>query len=129
MTRFAMVFPLFIFSFATPCLAQEIPEWEFFGGYSFQRSDVREYFKSSPIIYTFRGKYASLSGWDASVTANLERMLSLLYGPRFSYRKPSVIFFTNVLMGAAHLNVQVTPVGPHASNLSFATATGGGVDE
>ncbi len=71
MTRFAMVFPLFIFSFATPCLAQEIPEWEFFGGYSFQRSDVREYFKSSPIIYTFRGKYASLSGWDASVTENL----------------------------------------------------------
>ena len=154
MTRFAMVFSLFIFSFTTPCLAQEIPEWEFFGGYSFQRSDVREYFKSSPIIYTFRGKYASLSGWDASVTENLnrwfggtldisghyktpqllgtanrERMLSLLYGPRFSYRKPSVIFFTHVLMGAAHLNVQVTPVGPHASNLSFATATGGGVDE
>jgi hypothetical protein len=155
MTRFALVFFLFIFFFAATGVAQEIPEWEFFGGYSFQRSDVREYFKSSPILYTFRGKYASLNGWNASVTENVnqwfggtleisghyksaqllgttnrERMHSILYGPRFSYRKPEVIFFTHVLLGAAHLNVEVTPVGrPHASDLSFAMAAGGGLDK
>ncbi|MBI4482280.1 MAG: hypothetical protein HY652_05255 [Acidobacteria bacterium] len=144
---------LIVLSFATPCVAQETPAWEFFGGYSFQRSDVREYFKSSPILFTFRNQDVNLNGWETSVTENLnrwlggtldlsghyktpqllgtrsrERMFSILYGPRFSYRTPSVIPFAHVLMGVAHAAVRVTPVGPHASDLSFAMAAGGGLD-
>lgn len=144
---------LFVFSVATPCVAQETPAWEFFGGYSFEKSNVREYFKSSPILYRFRDHYVNLNGWEASVTENLnhwfggtldlsghyktpqllgtanrERIYSILYGPRFSYRTARVISFAHILMGAAHADVRVTPVGPHASDLSFAMAAGGGLD-
>lgn len=114
---------------------------------------MRQYFKSSPILFTFRNQYVNLNGWEASVTENLnrwfggtldlsghyktpqllgttnrERMFSILYGPRFSYRTPSFVPFAHVLMGAAHAAVKVTPVGPHASDNSFAMAAGGGLD-
>lgn len=148
---------LFLFVlFAAPCVAQERAEWEIFGGYSFQRSDVREYYKTTPVIYTFRGQYANLNGWDVSVTENMnrwlggtldvsghyatptfrgtpnrQRMISILYGPRFSFRTPRLpmgLPFVHVLIGAVHSDVSVTPVGPHASDNSFAMAVGGGLD-
>lgn len=146
-------FSLIVLFFATPCLAQETPAWEIFTGYSFQRSDMRTYFKSTPIIYTPRGRYLNLGGWEASVTENVnhwlagtldisghykspqilgvtnrEVMYSILYGPRISYRTRWAVPFGHVLMGAAHANVKVTPVGPHASDTSFAVAVGGGLD-
>ncbi len=62
-----------ILLFAAPCFAQETPEWQFFGGYSFQRADVREYFKTTPIIYTFRHDYVNMNGWDFAVTENRNR--------------------------------------------------------
>ena len=133
-------------------MAQEVPAWEFFGGYSYQRTNVREYFRSTPIILTFRNQYANLHGWDVSATENVngwfggtldisghyrspelrgttshERIHSILYGPRFSFRKPWGIPFAHVLFGIAQADVRVTP-GPHASDLSFAAAAGGGVD-
>ena len=144
---------LFVLSLAIPGIAQQAPAWEFFAGYSLQRSNVREYFKSTPILYTTRGRYIYLNGWDLSVTENLnpwfggtldisghsktpvvsgttnrEQMVSILYGPRFSYRTRKVVPFAHLLMGAAHSAVTVTPVGPHASETSFAAAIGGGVD-
>jgi hypothetical protein len=144
---------LFILSFATPCLAQETPAWEFFGGYSWERSDVREYFKSSPIIYTYRNHYVDLNGWDASLTENLnrwvggvldisghyktlnlrgtknqERRYSILYGPRISYRTHGVNLFVQALGGVVQAKVKVTPVGPNDSAFSFAMAAGSGVD-
>ena len=141
--------------FATPCLAQETPGWQFFGGYSFQRADVREYFKTTPIIYTFRHHYVNMNGWDFSVTenrnrwfggtldvsgsyktpqvariSNKEQIYSILYGPRISYPKP--LFggsaFAHALFGATHTSVSVTPVGPHASDFSFGMMLGGGFD-
>ena len=30
-----------------PCIAQDIPRWELFGGYSIDQTDTRAYFKSS----------------------------------------------------------------------------------
>src|SRR6266481_6410676 len=66
------LFPLLL-AFVTPCLAQETPAWQFFGGYSFQRADVREYFKTTPIIYTFRHHYVNMNGFEFSVTENRNR--------------------------------------------------------
>src|SRR4029077_13991287 len=98
---------LLILLLFVPCFAQETPEWQFFGGYSFQRSDVREYFKTTPIIYTFRHHYVNMNGFDFSITenrnawfggtldltgsfdtpqvkgiSNSEKILSIFYGPR-----------------------------------------------
>lgn len=144
---------LLILSLATPCLAQETPAWEFFGGYSVQRSNVREYFKSAPAIFSVRNQYATLNGWDLAVTENMnrwfggtldvsghykrphllgisnrERMHSILYGPRFSFRMPSLVPFTHLLFGITRANAAVTPTGPHISDTSFTVAAGGGVD-
>jgi hypothetical protein len=144
---------LLVLFLAAPCLAQKTPAWEFFGGYSVERSDVREYYKSTPTIYTFRDQYINLSGWEASVsenvnhwfggtlqftghyktpvasgTTNRERMLSLMYGPRVSHRMSWGTPFGQVLFGAARAAVTVTPVGPHISETAFAVAAGGGLD-
>src|SRR5216117_2560892 len=100
--------------FRTACLAQEVVPWEVFGGYSFQRADVREYFISrpTPLIYMARHHYMNMNGWELSVTENLNRwfggtldiigyygspavgsvttrdhVFSILYGPQFTYRK------------------------------------------
>ena len=136
-----------------PCAAQETPAWQFFGGYSFQRADVREYFKTTPIIYTFRHHYVNMNGWEFAVTenrnrwfggtldlsgyyktpkllgiSNREQIYTILYGPRFSFTQPYGIPFAHVLFGAAHTSTAVTPTGPHASDFSFAMAIGGGFD-
>jgi len=100
--------------FRTACLAQEVVPWEVFGGYSFQRADVREYFISrpTPLIYMARHHYMNMNGWDFSVTENVNRrfggtldisgyyksptigrvttrdhIYSILYGPRFTFPK------------------------------------------
>jgi hypothetical protein len=139
--------------FFTPAVfAQETREWEFFGGYSFEAADVREYYKSTPILYTFRDRYVFLNGWEASVTENAnhwlggtlqltghfaspvalgtknkERLFSILYGPRFSRRSAWGALYGHILFGAAHTSVTVSP-GPHASDTDFAVAAGGGLD-
>jgi len=144
-----------IFLFAAPSLAQDIPAWEVFGGYSFQRSNVRKYFRATPTLFRSRNEGTNLQGWEVSVTeninrwfggtldisgryarpdvsgtANRDRMYSLMYGPRFSLRRTSSSFtpFAHVLLGAAHMDIKVTPAGPSASDYSFAMAAGGGLD-
>jgi hypothetical protein len=138
-----------------PGLAQETPAWQLFGGYSFQRADVREYFKRTPIIYTFRQHYVNMSGFEFSATenrnrwfggtldlsayfktpqvagsSNEERIYSIFYGPRFSV--PHAIHggtaFAHALFGGAHSSVSVTPTGPHASDFTFGMSLGGGFD-
>jgi opacity protein-like surface antigen len=140
---------------ASPSYAQTIPGWEVFGGYSFQRSNVRKYFKTTPIIYALRNEGANLNGFDLSVTENInqwfggtldisghfakpeisgiktrERMYTIMYGPRFSFRSPSSSMtpFAHILLGGAHMDAKVTPTGPHVSDKSFAIAAGGGLD-
>ena len=144
---------LLIVLLGVPCFAQETPEWQFFGGYSFQRADVREYFKTTPIIYTFRHHYINVNGWEFAVTqnrnrwfggtmdfsgyyktprllgvSNREHIYSILYGPRFSFAQPFGTPFAHVMFGAANTSTSVTPTGPHASDFSFAMAVGGGFD-
>jgi len=138
---------------STTCIAQEAPAWEIFGGYSFQRADLRQYFKTTPIIYTFRHDHVSMNGWEFSATENRnrwfggtldlsgyyrtpqvlginnrEQIYSIFYGPQFSYRKPSRTAFAHILIGGTHTGVNVVPTGPHDSDFTFAMALGGGVD-
>jgi hypothetical protein len=144
---------LLVLFLAEPGLAQKTPGWEFYGGYSLERSDMREYYKSTPIIYTFRDQSINLNGWEASVTENLnkhfggtvqvtghyktpvvlgttnsESMLSLLYGPRISHRMSWGTPFGQVLFGVQRVSVAVTPVGPHIAETAFAVAAGAGLD-
>jgi len=138
----------------SPGYAQTLRTWEVFGGYSWQRSNLREYFKSTPIIYSVRNRAGNLNGFDVAFTENVnrwlggtldvsghfgapaistvtthERMLSFMYGPRFSYReRPGWSMFGHVLGGVAHMDAKVTPTGPHADDTSFALAAGGGLD-
>ena len=146
---------LLILLLASPSYAQTIPDWEIFGGYSFQRSNVRKYFRTTPIIYSVRNEGANLNGFDVSVTENLnpwfagtldisghfakpeisgvktqQRMYTVMYGPRFSYRPMSNwIPYGHVLFGAAHMDARVTPTGPRLSDWSVALAAGGGFDK
>jgi len=146
---------LLLLILAVPCLAQETPAWQLFGGYSFQRAGVRDYFKSTPIIYTARHDSVNMNGFEFSATenrnqwfggtldlsahfktpqigtvSNQERTYSIFYGPRISY--PHTIrggsAYVHALFGAVHNSVSVTPTGPHASDFTFGVAVGGGFD-
>jgi Outer membrane protein beta-barrel domain len=143
---------LALLSLASAAFAQETPAWEFFGGYSFQRSPVREFYRQTPQIFTHRDHYESLNGWELSVTENINRhfggtlqltghykspefrgvttrqqMFSILYGPRFAQRMNSATAYAQVLFGAGHTSARVSP-GPHESEWDFAVAVGGGLD-
>jgi opacity protein-like surface antigen len=132
---------------------QDTREWEFFAGYSLQHSHVREYFKSTPSIYSVKNLQENLNGWNVSVTENLnkwfggtfdasghyktpvlsgssnrEQMHTFMYGPRISLHTAHIVPFGHALFGAAISSVKVQPTGPHASETSFAVAAGGGVD-
>jgi hypothetical protein len=152
LTRILLLLLLVVF-FSVSCLAQETPVWEFFGGYTLQRSGVREFYKSTPSLYTPRDRNANLNGWDVSLTenmnhwfggtldiaghyrtaqvlgsANQERMHSVLYGPRFFYRTHGFVPFVHVLIGVVHAARKVPSVGPHDSGYAFAAAPGAGLD-
>jgi len=139
---------------ALPSYAQTVPGWEVFGGYSWQRSKLREYFKSTPIIYSVRNRSGNLNGFNVAFTENInrwfggtlditghfatpeisgvqtnERMYTFTYGPRFSFRgRPGWTPFGQVLAGVAHAQAKVTPTGPRLSDTSFALAAGAGLD-
>jgi hypothetical protein len=129
-----------------------MPAWEFFAGYSISRSLAREYYKSTPVIYTFRERFINLNGWELSATENVNRwfggtlqatghykspvvlgtksrqnMFTILYGPRFSHRFGWAIPYAHILFGAARTSVTVSP-GPHTEEVSFSAAAGAGFD-
>src|SRR5215470_18654615 len=81
---------LILFFLATPCIAQEVPSWEFFGGYSFQETNVREYFRSTPIIFSFQNHYAGLQGWDVSATENVNNWFGGTLDISGHYGSPSL---------------------------------------
>ena len=138
---------------SVPTFAQQTPSWEFFAGYSMQRTNVRDYFKSTPIIYAVRNRYENLDGWNFSITENMNKRLggtlelnghyktvpfqgtnsaqqmhSIVYGPRVSLRKSAFVPFVHILVGIAHADVRVKPTGPHLSDNSLAIAAGAGLD-
>ena len=144
---------LLMLSVSTAGFAQQpAPEWEFFGGYSVERTPVRAYFRATPIIYTTRELWMNLHGWELSVTENInsrwggtfqatghykspvvngsknqERIHSFLYGPLFSHRMGWATPYAHVLFGVGHTSVRVSP-GPSDKETSFVAAVGVGLD-
>jgi hypothetical protein len=139
--------------FANPSIGQKMDEFQLFGGYSYMRANVQEYFKSTPIIYSISNRYTNLNGWDVSVTENLnhwfggtldgsglygsptlsgmstsQHAYSLLYGPRFFHQGHTFAPFGHVLAGATHIRATVSSTGPHVSHTSFSLVPGGGLD-
>jgi hypothetical protein len=149
-TILRLLLPVLLFGRAA--FAQQTPAWEFFGGYSIERTDVREYYKSSPTIYTFRDRYINLNGWEVAVTENVnkrfggtfqvtghykspvafgtttnQRIHSVMYGPRVAQRVAFITAYGHVLFGIGRTTAEVSP-GPHLTQTEFVAAGGAGVD-
>lgn len=120
-----------IFAIAMLASAQEsTPKADIFGGYS--------------LLHTDNGFVGSnASGWNASVTGNLNRWFGVtgdfsghydniagigvsdhnfLFGPTVSYRQPKLTPFAHLLFGDSHI------AGGGFADNSFAMALGGGAD-
>ena len=119
--------------FLLPCsaVAQETPEEEVFGGYSYLRANPGSGFKGS-----------NASGWNASAAWNWNKWLGVkgdfsghyccsgngekkhdfLFGPQITFRRNAVNFFVHGLVGVSHGSA------PAFSDTVLAWAGGGGVD-
>jgi len=87
---------------ASPCFAQEAPAWEIFGGYSFQRADVREYLRSTVrssvgviTTYTPQHQYVNMNGWEFSATENRNRWFGGTLDISGYYKTPQVLSTDN----------------------------------
>ncbi len=134
--------------------ADDTPEWEVFGGYSFARVDI------SPDLAPVGLDNINQHGWHASVTENVNKWFggeaeftgtyaqpsltdpilgtvklktsaySFLFGPRFTFRRlPRLTPFAHVLIGGVNFRVS-TPLAPGIteSQTEFALKVGGGLD-
>jgi|SRR5579884_2684664 len=145
-----------ILCFTAPLKAQTPQtkgQFQLFAGYSLMRANVREYYKSSSIVYSVNDHWANLSGWDIGLTENVkkwfggtldvsgnykspvlqgittsEKAYSLLYGPHFFYPGHRFVPFAHVLGGVTHVSAAVPAPGPNVSGTSFALAPGAGLD-
>jgi hypothetical protein len=127
--------PLLLLAFLTdlPSLAQEVPRFEAFGGYSHLR------FESTTLGFADN---SNLNGGKIGLTFNLTPYFGVvgeiaggwgsplkvydgLVGPQISYRKRKATFFGQVLFGKAKTHVNIN--GP-ATSSGRAIAFGGGVD-
>jgi hypothetical protein len=146
---------LFALCVASPGFAQTKAkgQWQLFGGYSYMRANVREYFKPSPSLYAVRNQGANLNGWDVSITENVktwfggtldvsghygspqigaittnQQLYTFLYGPHFFHQGKKWRPFAHILAGVTHISSEVPSPGPSISNTSFAALPGGGLD-
>jgi opacity protein-like surface antigen len=126
---------------ALPARAQNTPQLEVMGGYSYLRSDLS-------------GADLGMHGWQGSVTENLNSWFggtaefsgyyatttpplgppdininahTFLFGPQISYRKnPNFTPFVHVLLGGIHASQGY--IGISQPKTDFAAEFGGGVD-
>jgi hypothetical protein len=141
--------------FVTTSIAQNksTSAWQLFGGFSYMRGNVREYYKSTPAVYSIRNQYANLYGWDVSLTENVkswfggtldasgnygsppllgtttrQQVHSFSYGPRFFHQGRTLRPFAHILVGVTHVSASVSSISAHVSATSFMAAPGGGLD-
>lgn len=128
-------------------IAQDLPEAEIFGGYSFLHLDLPDDIDAPGTLIPD----VNLHGWRAALTTNFGNHLglvvdgsghygtarlladpvdatayTLLAGPRFASRHGRVTFFVAGLVGAAYARAESS--GESASTAALAAAMGGGVD-
>jgi len=136
-----------VLALALAAFAQEVPEAEVFGGYSYLRVNVPDLDKGF-----------NFNGWNGSLAVNVNRWFgvvadinghydtfnisgsnfdtkihSFLFGPQFTSRKHDKFSpFVHALFGTSHLNQDVSPVPTNGSGGAtwndFAMALGGGLD-
>jgi Outer membrane protein beta-barrel domain len=118
----------------TAAVAQDTPRFQLFGGYSYTH-------------LSGAGGSGSLHGWNAALSGNLTRHLSLvadfaggydrssgtavnvhtfLFGPQVTKRAKRADLFAQALFGVGRAGISASGIG--ASDTAFATALGGGVD-
>ncbi len=131
--RKLFMMPVLLVLWVIPCLAQDAPKAELFGGYAFTRINPGQ---------GLNGENAN--GWAASLAGNVNHWFGVVgevsgayksvsgtkvhahfytFGPRFSYRsKEKVTPFAHFTVGGAHVG------GGGASESGFAMTLGGGID-
>jgi len=150
-----MLFTVLVCGFSAMAIAQGVPRFELFGGYSYVRCDVEAYSggelldegcglngwntsvainvnKWAGVVADFGGYYGSLEGLQPTLYNAWDQKLdiqkhSVMIGPRFSYRTRTVTPFAHVLIGWARPNVKEGPMSLLREN-DVAFAFGGGID-
>lgn len=135
--------------------AQRFEGIEFFGGYSYVKSDLSSpfFFTTSPGPTASNGNFG-MNGWQASITENATDWLgltqqfggnygtmqsaganthfdtfSILSGPRFSYPGlKGVTPFVHALFGYEQTTAKLESTNLKATSSSYAMAFGGGID-
>ncbi len=149
-----MLFAVLLCCFSAMAIAQGVPRFELFGGYSYNRCDTEEFSqgradeacnlngwnaslsvnasKWAGIVFDFGGHYGSLEGlsgklvnsWDNSLDVQIH---SFMVGPKFALRLPKVTPFAHALVGWAKPNFKEGPLVLIKEH-DFAMAFGGGID-
>ena len=130
-----IAFLIMLVCFVSVIHAEDVPDAELFGGFSFTRGDldlnmygwnasiagvVNEWFS---IVGDLSGHYADVGGGVADAAV---RMHSFAIGPQFSARGKSAVGFAHALVGANRIDGVVEGCGGGKSY--FEIIAGGGVD-
>jgi hypothetical protein len=131
MMRNLVVVAVLMLCFSALTVAQELPKFEIFGGWSYLRPDG--------------GSTAFAQGWNASVTTNIndwlgftiggsghyaddERLHTLLLGPKFTLRQNEKYTpFWHAMVGLTHASWDVLPTESWVID-DFVMLFGGGLD-
>ncbi len=149
-----MLFTVLLCGFSAMAIAQGVPRFELFGGYSYNRCDMEEFSdgeldtacnlhgwnlsfavnanKWAGVVADFSGHYGNFDGlagslvnsWDDSIDV---QMHSVMIGPKFTLRMPKVTPFAQALVGWAKPNFKEGPMVLGKEH-DFAMAFGGGLD-
>lgn len=156
--RLSIFTAVLLSTLSMPVMAQDAPDAEVFGGYSFFKSDgggglqgwnasvAINLGKSFGVVADFSGHYGSQSlradfsdpDFPATIIARADadsKLHMILGGPQYSYRKHEKITpFAHALFGASHLSTKATLSFGNitreisAADVAFTAAFGGGLD-
>jgi hypothetical protein len=132
--RKALIFlPLLILP--APALAQQTPEVEVFGGYSYLMADLNgSSFHLNGVnlsiaenVNSWFGGALDFSSGFGTYAGSRTNIESLTYGPVFSYRKhPRIVPFSHAMLGAVRGGPQYLSISK--PGFCFGVLAGGGVD-
>jgi opacity protein-like surface antigen len=159
MCKFAIVFGFLLMLFGSgSAQAQETPQWEIFGGYSFFRVDAGSVTLSNGTLIKLQqnsngwhaslaenvtswfGGVADFSGHYANRTFNFSSLgippfranlsaYPFLFGPQFSHRKlGSAVLFGHALVGGVHARANISGGTQPIHDTKWAYGFGGGFD-
>jgi len=134
-----------ILGFSTALAAQDAPQWEIFGGYSYYLAGGRTnthgiHISAARNVTDYFGVVSEFSAHfgdevvvltpvpPGGMKVNGKELLAL-FGPRITFRKfKRVDLFTHYLIGLAYARDNQVPVRPTVSDTTWAYGVGFGVD-